>query len=386
VKDWVLRNPGSVPVTIQIDLKATAGVVAWSSDQLKQLNDLLVSTLRDVTVTPEAVRARTNYNSLREGVFRSGWPTLDSMKGKALVMITGGPLGYKNQTQKAYVQQFGAEAAAFVCPNAEDPDDFKWDYLAHDFDASTSKWVVCGNIKRGNNWQDYLFQSHFNKQLSNIFDSDATFFERFHNMYLAVGWGGNMISRDNTNTDGGHFGSGSLLYGLRDSVPVFVALQSVAYTDRCVGLQDDKHEKGEDITARTCADRVTWLYTDDLELRISLGSSDDDDLEYCVDVQDEDPVDEAVLHLWKCDGGDSQKWEMRSDGSFQSVMRDPRNYCIGMPDGSVKGDLRLQLCDGGTDDFFKVLSEDPTSNAKRKSKRALKTLSQLRKKERRRRQ
>jgi hypothetical protein len=368
VRSWIASHPGQMPVTIQLDLKGEAGVLGWSDEDLVALNKLLKSQLGSIAVMPEQVRSFTGSSTLREGVYRKGWPTLGSMRGKAVIMITGGPVGDKNDTQEDYVRLLKADALAFVCPNAEDPDDFKWNGNAHDFDDSvTNGWVVCGNIKRDSDWSRFTKASAINRQLSNIFDSDADYFAKFHQMYLAVGWGASMISRDDTETWGGKLP----LYGVRGSVPVVFDLKGRS-VGRCAGLQNNTPENGEDITAQDCAstsDVEAWVYTDRRQLRLERSP------DYCFDIQGGDPDDNAVLHLHKCDDGDSETWILNADGSLPSKFS---GYCAAMPSGTIDADMRLRSCDGSASHFFDILP------VRANERRLLSQIASFRKAERRR--
>src|ERR1044072_3953206 len=104
------------------------------------LNTRVATELGAKVYKPETLRAFTGYASLREGVYRAGWPTVDSLRGRIILQMMGGPIGDKNDTQEEYVTQFGSAAQIFVCPEAHEPNDFYWNGNANDFDdANTNK-------------------------------------------------------------------------------------------------------------------------------------------------------------------------------------------------------------------------------------------------------
>jgi hypothetical protein len=51
-----------------------------------------------------------------------------------------------------------------------------------------------------------------------------------------------------------------------------------------------------------------------------------------------------TMHLWDCDGGDSEKWFITTDGRFRS--RQNTGYCATVPNGTLNTgvQLRTEVC------------------------------------------
>lgn len=199
---------------------------------------------------------------------------------------------------------------------------------ANDFDeANTNKWVICGNVGAPSGWHDIAAAADANHQLMNLWSSDYEH-DEFHRMYLAVGWGASMISRKNADT----FYNKLPLVGLRRSTPVEFRIVN-DNSSKCLDVYEGHYTNGTDIVQWSCngAGNQTWIYTGEAQLR-SKGHT-----AYCYDIEGGDGDVGDKHHIWKCDGGDSEKWRLRWDGSFVGM----KNRCMDVPHSSTSDGTQL---------------------------------------------
>jgi len=349
IKAWSDAHPGHLPITVQLDLKPSEGAWGWGSGDMSALDSAVGQELGLKVYRPEALRSFTGYASLREGVYRAGWPTVDALRGRIMVQMMGGPIGDKNDTQEEYVNQFGANAQIFVCPEAHEPHDFYWNSYADDFDdPNTNKWVVCGNQQTDKYWYKNTLTAQQNGQLVNLWGGD-TQFHSFHQMYLAVGWGASMISRKSLETWGGKLP----VNGVRRSVPTGFSLVS-ELTGYCVEVQSGVYGNGSDLNQFNCTDSVAqqWRYSDETQLR-TVGND-----KYCFDIQGGDGNNGDQLHIWDCDGGASEKWQLQPDGRLVGM----NGRCADVVDTALGRRLQIRNCTGGASQRFRLRSSVNANN------------------------
>ena len=327
IRGWSDANPGHLPITVQIDLKAI-NPYAWGDQQYDQLHAQIGQMLGSKLYRPGDLRAWTGKDSIREGVYTAGWPSLDALRGKVIVLIMGGPIGDKNDMQENYVRRYQSTANMFVCPNASSPADFHWWASADDFDEfDTNKWVVCGNVGSPSGWHSIAERADANRQLLNLWSGDYEH-DEFHRMYLAIGWGASMISRGNADT----FYDKLPLVGLRSSVPVAFEMIN-DHSNKCIDVWNGSYSNGSDVIQWSCNGDAnqTWIYTGETQLR-SQGNT-----AYCYDIDGGDGDLGDRHHVWKCDGGDSEKWRLQWDGSWRGM----NDRCIDVPYSSVNDGTQL---------------------------------------------
>ncbi|MGK9167412.1 ricin-type beta-trefoil lectin domain protein [Inquilinus limosus] len=342
IKAWSDAHPGHLPITIQLDLKPSEGLWGWGGQFMAALDSTVIQELGLKLYRPEVLRTYTGYASLREGVYRVGWPTVDALRGRIIVLMMGGPIGDKNDTQEEYVKQFGANAHIFVCPEAHIPTDFVWSSPANDFDdPATNQWVVCGNMKELKYWYRNTITAQQNGQLVNLWSDDHWQFDAYHQMYLAVGWGASMISRESVETWGGKLP----LNGVRRSVPTRFTLSS-EHSGYCVEIQSGVYGNGSDLNQFSCTDAVPqqWIYSDETQLQ-AVGNH-----KYCFDIEGGDGNNGDQLHIWDCDGGASEKWQLQPDGRLIGM----NGRCADVVDTVLGRRLQIRNCTGAASQSFRI--------------------------------
>ena len=89
VKGWSDKNPGHLPVVIHVEPKEGYTVYSQGQqpyDRVEQ--DLLKVLSRDRLLTPDDVQG--SHATLNSAITKEGWPTLDKVRGKVMVVILGG--------------------------------------------------------------------------------------------------------------------------------------------------------------------------------------------------------------------------------------------------------------------------------------------------------
>lgn len=351
---WSNAHPGHAPIGVQLDLKAD-----WLGDYIlgggdrgnqlqvaRNLNALIKNKLGAKLYTPPDLRIHTGYSSLREGVYRRGWPAASALTGRIIVYMMGGLIGDKNDTQEEYVEanNWGYDSAIFVCPNAGSEADFQWNGNANDFDDSrTNQWVVCGNVQGSKYWYKWVRNAYASRQLVNLWDVDA---DQYHLMWLAAGWGASMIDRDATTA-----WSRLPLNGTRRSVPTEFRIQNVN-SGKCAGLEGSSYSDGTRIKQYTCSTSIRqyWVYSDETQFRVK-----GDDAQ-CFDIKDaHNGVGNGDdNHIWDCDGGTSEKWKLQPDGSILSEY----GYCLDVTGSGTGEGVQYQIysCNGSNAQRFNILN------------------------------
>jgi len=105
IKRWADQNPGHDPIVIYIEFKDAAGDDALFT---KKFDELVLSKLaggkRDKFFKPADMLARAGNNAkdLVSAAGSAGWPTLGSLKGKFIVVITGSDGGDGGKRKEFY--------------------------------------------------------------------------------------------------------------------------------------------------------------------------------------------------------------------------------------------------------------------------------------------
>lgn len=96
IRTWSERNPGHLPIIITINPKTSGlkepgftSVLPFTANVLDSLDQEILSVFPvSKLITPDQVRG--TYSSLREAVIGSGWPSMESCKGKVLFVLDAG--------------------------------------------------------------------------------------------------------------------------------------------------------------------------------------------------------------------------------------------------------------------------------------------------------
>jgi Ricin-type beta-trefoil lectin domain len=133
-------------------------------------------------------------------------------------------------------------------------------------------------------------------------------------------------------------------------LPPYVVPASTGYISQignpnlCINDANDAQKDGTQVRAYTC------LVSDNAELwRIEPGGDIilSQNPSYCIDIQNYGTAPGSVLQLWTCNGGASQQWVARPDGS---LLNPASGLCLEDPDDGASGTrLDINTCPTGTD-------------------------------------
>jgi hypothetical protein len=108
--NWHLANPGHEVVTVSLDLKDAAGDDATYTRKVEQT---FVETLGGANIyTPGQLQG--NAATLLAGARAQGWPTIDKLKGKFILVFTGEDSNAAVARRRKYLSQDTKQRLAFV--------------------------------------------------------------------------------------------------------------------------------------------------------------------------------------------------------------------------------------------------------------------------------
>lgn len=363
VKDWLSHNGGGlrVPIVIQLDTKGEYD----RADDLQGLSRQAVATLgaKDL-ITPQEIVAVLNtpryrksgpvIGSLRDAVAQRGWPTMSDMmtQGRVLILFTGHTRKYAS-----YIDDMSANKSGnwiFPCPPMQDIGDYIADSSPRGYNNSQRHWIVCGNVVWGDHKHEVLNQAYASNQMTLLWiDPDVADYpdiEEYSHSYKAVAHGAQFISRnpkdytytgtDNTAATYNRehtFDNHLPLLGIRRSVPGYFQM---AYDggEFCVD-ENNGATNGTDTHLWRCSSsnqNQQYVYTLEGQLRPRSATSS------CHDIDGGDASGAGKqIHLWDCDGGSTEKWELQS-GSSSFVSHEDNNYGFGIAAGKIRSGIKVK--------------------------------------------
>ena len=127
-------------------------------------------------------------------------------------------------------------------------------------------------------------------------------------------------------------------------------LRSAQDPQFCADLSEGAPRNGTPIVSSTChaGKNQEFVHTAEGQLRAANTASG----AYCLDIKDAKAFDGANIHTWKCDGGSSEKWDPRIDGSIASKQNPA--YCLSMSPSVSEAQLTTRRCSGGPDQKFSL--------------------------------
>ena len=168
IKQWSDAHPEHEVVTLFLDKKQ-----AWSSVSEGRrpidLDQLVESRLGDALYKPASVQS--TYPTLREAAKGRNWPSMDDLKGKVIVVLTGGQLENHNKTLSEYVADRGGNAALFVAADTDEKSDITG--VPNQFTSATSGYVVFYNIKAGSNRDELGKTTRANEYVSRLWSGES---------------------------------------------------------------------------------------------------------------------------------------------------------------------------------------------------------------------
>ncbi len=166
--------------------------------------------------------------------------------------------------------------------------------------------------------------------------------------YVAVAHGVSAIGRDN-NADN-TYGGALPLVGIRRSVPGYFRLQPLHAAGKSMEVKDAGSGDGTlvHLAPDVNVPKQSFVYTAEGQLRPKHAN------EQCVDIEGADAEDNAEVHLWDCDGGNSEKWLITPEGAFVSV--DNPDFVLSVQGAGTGNGVRFVTLKGrGTHQRFRLI-------------------------------
>ncbi|HEY0249047.1 MAG TPA: Ca2+-dependent phosphoinositide-specific phospholipase C, partial [Gryllotalpicola sp.] len=356
IANWQAAHPGSGPIEVFIDMKASWDPLnAWNDDEVSDLDQQVHSMLGSRMYTADQLyqfAAGTSYaggTGLRNAVATAGWPTLAAIGDRIVVDYTGGKVGLVNQTQGNGIDyemsHTGHLPYGFFCPDVEaDPDQLNPGGTVDGMSAATSAQIVCSNMDSQDHYEITADRAAQYNQLMHLWGDHVFGNESYVFNYIAIAHGVTAIGRDATSASD-TFGGTLPLEGVRGSVPGYFELQASDNASACVDSRSSGTSNGTAVQRYACNGSAAqrFVYTAEGQLRPRY------DNPLCVDIDGGSAKAGKAVHLWDCDGGSSEKWVIAADGSFRSF--DNTAYCLTMPSGSGT-QLTVQSCNGSAAQRF----------------------------------
>lgn len=363
VKAWLKLNGDSlaVPIVIQLDTKGEYD----TSDDLQGLSRQAVASLEEdnlitphdivrVLNTPKYRKSGPVIHSLRDAVAQRGWPTMSDMmsEGKVLILFTG-----HTQQYGAYIDDMPDDGSGnwiFPCPPMQELGDYVVDSAPRGYTNVQRSWIVCGNVVWGDHKHEVLNQAYASNQITLLWiDSSVAGYadiEEYSHAYKAVAHGAQFISRNpkdytyrgdketaTANNRKHTFDDHLPLLGIRRSVPGYF-LMSYDGGKYCVDNNNGASD-GTDTHLFGCSlsnPNQQYVYTLEGQLRPRSATSS------CHDIDGGDASGAGKqIHIWDCDGGATEKWELQP-GSSSFVSHEDGRYGFGVGSGTVRGGTKIK--------------------------------------------
>ncbi len=381
IRSWRENNPTDVPILIFMDLKE--GIFSntrndWGMPALRGLNDTIRDTLgAENMITPEEVRTAIakkvgesqSTQTLRHHVVKHGWPNVaNTIKtrsegqvsmndlGKFMVFLTvGGMDGVED-----YLRDFEGHSL-FICPNVTKASDFELNAGNHggytNFDEV--KLLVCGNIKHADKAHELLNKNFASNMLNHYWLASGGGINDYEYSwnYFSVAHGAFTVNRNKEDfPEPETWGNRLPKLGIRRSVPGYFSIQfeNPNNGDKwCPEVSNSGNSDGTPIVVARC-DRARinqqFLLTAESQLRPRVA------LNKCVDVEGAGNGEVNygnLIHLWDCDGGASEKWEMLNnpDINFRNYEDSHKNLCLAM------GGLQFFSVKSGDQMFLRICGQ-----------------------------
>jgi hypothetical protein len=246
------------------------------------------------------------------------------MSNQVVVAYTGGKFGLLDQRGTAneslakgieYIVSRGRSLPyGFFCPEVEiTPEELEPGKAVKGMSLPTSQFIVAANLKVQDHYQVTANTAFRHKQILHLFGDNKLGNGSFAFNYIAVAHGVSAIGRD-TNADN-TYGGAIPLVGIRRSVPGYFNVQPLNAPGKVMEVKDDGTSNGAvvQLAPNSSAPKQSFVYTAEGQLRPKHSNK------HCIDIEGADAGDDVKVHLWRCDGGDSEKWAITPEGALVSV-------------------------------------------------------------------
>jgi len=325
VKAWLGAHPGEGPLLLFVDFKTSLDPSGdWNGPEVARVDQVVQTILGTYLYSAnELYRSCTGVafpgaKTLRRAVSEGGWPKLDVLKDKVIVAYTGGVLTQVNQTQARGIEHLlaaspGRLPAGFFCPDIDQTSELPPGATIGGMSATTSQYVVGGNLKAGDHYQVIASAAAQHRQLLHLWGEHVFGADSFPYNYLAVAHGVSAIGREEMAAE--TFAGAIPALGVRRSLPGYFQLQPVTAPGLAVEVRNAGSGNGSRLQLATLEPlpQQMFVYTAEGQLRPKHANP------MGLDIQGGQAKEGAGIHLWNCDGGSSEKWALDPDGRFTSL-------------------------------------------------------------------
>lgn len=355
---WWNANSGNiqVPLMLYIDMKASWDPAnAWYHDEILQLDNYvkgklgsLIYSYYDLTSHLKSFNSTNNY---RDTLKNNGWPNVDNLKGKIVVVFTGGRLGNVNSGMEAAMNTRGDLLNAILCPDIDTSDANEFSSNIDSISASTSNKFVCGNVKAGDHFQITANRASEYKQLMHLWSDSGDFSNTdYAYAWIATAHGASAVGIDPSSTNNTPSWTTNAIpfVGQRRSLPGYFNIKTDLNTGLCL-TTNGGYSNGANISLQVCngGNNQQFVYTAEGQLRPREHNH------YCVDFNSGSADNGDRVHLWDCDGGNSEKWAITENGEFKN--RDSNwTHCMDVAgaNASAGQGLVIHQCHGQANQKF----------------------------------
>ncbi|MDG9672055.1 ricin-type beta-trefoil lectin domain protein [Hahella sp. CR1] len=360
VVSWMNGHPNAMPLVLFVDMKASWDPLnAWYASEVEQLDEFIGNYLNSRLggrfyqyqdlINRLNPHFQSNYRNTLKNV---GWPKVSELKGKLIVVLTGGFIGDVNgRMETALMNRFGAQST-FLCPDIDTADADEFSGAIDSMSAEHSAYFFCGNVKAGDHYQLTANRAAQYKQIMHLWGAAGDFSNTsYESAWLAVAHGVSVISWDlaapsSTPT----WTANSIpLVGQRRGLPGYFKIKPKVRPEYCMDVDKAQYGNGSDLLSWACGtgDNQKFVYTAEGQLRPK------GDNRYCVDFNTGSADNGDKMHLWDCDGGSSEKWRITESGAFQNLNNNG-SHCMDIPGGTAESSEQWQIwrCSGGDNQKF----------------------------------
>ncbi|WDD99978.1 ricin-type beta-trefoil lectin domain protein [Thalassomonas actiniarum] len=353
IKQWLDAHPvneGQVtaPIMLYIDMKTEAinPLGSWHPSEIKLLDEYVSRELSGYLYTYQDLLAHltpyTSNNDYRSALKNKGWPKLSALNPnnhRVIVLYTGGRVGNVNDLMEQANSDYVLNG--FVCPDIDTADPEEFSGAIDSISAGNSKKIFCGNVKAGDHYQVTANRANEYKQLMHLWNTSGDFENKYYAYnFIAVAHGVSAIGIDVDQIAGGssYFNESEIPYvGVRRSLPGYFQIKPKLNSGLCLEVKDG-YKNGSAIRLDQCGNygNQKFVYTAEGQLRPKYGNK------YCVDFDTGSADNGDALHLWDCDGGNSEKWRIQKDGKIKN--RDNGwSHCIDIQGSAATDDEEVRI-------------------------------------------
>lgn len=194
----------------------------------------------------------SNYRSTLKS---KGWPTVGEMRGKIIVVLTGGyALDVNDHMEKAMLKR-GGLLSSFLCPNIDAKDASEFSGTIDSISYSNSAKFFCGNVEAGDHYHITANRASDYNQLMHLWHKAGDFGNMdYPATYIAVAHGVSIIGWDIEKTwqTPSWTRSSIPLVGVRRSLPGYMKIRPIIVTSKCLEVEKSKYSNGSDLNQSYC--------------------------------------------------------------------------------------------------------------------------------------